>query len=51
MFFEQFLEFSTKYDGWESNRGYEENDLYPVLFDFRILDTLITFVIHKSSQA
>ena len=51
IFFEQFLEFPTKYDGWESNIGYEENGLYPVLFDFRILDTLITFVIHKSSQA
>ena len=50
-FFEQFLEFPTKYDGWESNKGYEENGLYPVLFGFRILDTLITFVIHKLSQA
>ena len=51
IFFEQFLEFLTKYDGWESNIGYEKNGLYPVLFEFRILDSLITFVIHKLSQA
>ena len=43
IFCEQFLEFPTKYDGWESNIGCEENGLYPVLFDVRILDTLITF--------
>ena len=49
MFFEQFLEFPTKYDEWESNIGYGENGPYPVLFDFRILDTLITFVIYRSS--
>ena len=24
IFFEQFLEFPTKYDGWEYNTGYEE---------------------------
>ena len=51
IFFEQFLKFLTKYDGWDSNIGYEENGLHRVLFAFRILDTLITFVIHKSSQA
>ena len=49
LFLEQFLEFLTKYNGRQSNKGYEENCLNPVLFDCRILNTFITYVIQKSS--